>query len=61
MTGTSNTYSSVLRNVANIAINILNVITTHLKTISSVKTLKYQSPHVKGRKNIGTGGWGGGA
>ena len=47
MTGTSNAYSSVLRNVANIATITLSLITTHVKTISRVKTLKHQSPHVK--------------
>ena len=44
MTGTSNTYSSVLRNVANVATIILRVIATQLKTIAHVKTLKHQSP-----------------
>ena len=59
MAGTSNTYSSVLRNVANIAtIILLSVITTHLKTISHVKTLKHQSPYEKRHKNIGNGGLG---
>ena len=43
--GTSNTSSSVLRiNVANIATITLSVITTHVKTISRVKTLKHQRP-----------------
>ena len=58
MTGTSNAYSSVLRNVANIATITLSLITTHVKTISRVKTLKHQSPHVKRYRNIGNGGWG---
>ena len=58
MTGTSNTCSSVLRNVANILTIIFSIITTHLKTISRVKTLKHQSHHVKRHKNIGNGGWG---
>ena len=58
MTGTSNTYTSVLRNVANIAKIILTVITTHVKTISRVETLKHQSPHVKRHRNIGNGGRG---
>ena len=59
MAGTSNTYSSVLRNVANIAtIILLSVITTHLKTISHVKTLKHQSTYEKRHKNIGNGGLG---
>ena len=53
MTGTSNAYSSVLRNVANIATITLSLITTHVKTISRVKTLKHQSPHVKRYRNIG--------
>ena len=58
MTGTSNAYSYVLRNVANIATTILSVITTHVKTISRVKTLKHQSLHVKRHRNIGNGVWG---
>ena len=58
MTGTSNEYSSALRNVANIATITLSLITTHVKTISRVKTLKHQSPHVKRYRNIGNGGWG---
>ena len=33
-------------------------ITTYVKTISRVKTLKDQSPHVKRHRNIGNGGWG---
>ena len=57
MIGTSNPYSSVLRNVANIATITLSLITTHVKTISRVKTLKH-SPHVKRFRNIGNGGWG---
>ena len=58
MTGTSNTYSSVLRNVANIAKITLSVITTYAKTIARVKILKHQSPRVKRHRNIGNGGWG---
>ena len=58
MTGTSNAYSSVFRNVANIATITLSIITTHVTTISLVKTLKHQSPHVKRHRNIGNGGWG---
>ena len=58
MTGTSNAYIFVLRNVANIATIILSQITTHLKTISRVKTLKHESSHVKRHRNIGNGGWG---
>ena len=50
--GISNAYSSVLRNVANIAKITLNLITTHVKPISLVKTLKHQSPHVKRYRNI---------
>ena len=58
MIGTSNPYSSVLRNVANIATITLSLITTHVKTMSRVKTLKHQIPHVKHYRNIGNGGWG---
>ena len=58
MTGTSNPYSSVLRNVANIATITLSLITTHVKTISLVKTLRHPSPLVKRHRNIGNGGWG---
>ena len=58
MTGTSNAYSSVLRNVANIATITLSLITIHVKTILLVKTLKHPSPHVKRHRNIGNGGWG---
>ena len=58
MTGTSNAYIFVLKNVANIATIILSQITTHLKTISRVKTLKHESSHVKRHRNIGNGGWG---
>ena len=58
MTGTSNAYSSVLRNLANIAKNTLSLITTYVRTISCVKTLKHQSPRVKRHMNIGNGGWG---
>ena len=58
MTGLSNTYSSVLRNVANIVTIILSLITTQLTTITRVKTLKHQSPSRKRRENIGNGGWG---
>ena len=57
MTGTLNAYSSVFRNVANIAIITLSLITTHVKTISRVKILKHQSPHVKRYRNIGNGEW----
>ena len=56
MTGISNTHSSVLRNVANIATIIVSLITTQLKTISRVKTLKHLSPPRKRRENIGNGG-----
>ena len=35
----------------------LSLITTHVKTLSRVKTLK-QSPHVKRHRSIGNGGWG---
>ena len=58
MTGISNAYSSVLRNVANIVTIILSLITTQLTTITHVKTLKHQSPQRKRRENIGNGGWG---
>ena len=58
MTGTSNAYSSVLRNVANIATITLSLITIHVRTILHVKTLKHQSPRVKRHRNIGNGGWG---
>ena len=58
MTGTSNTSSSVLRNVANIATITISVITTHVKTVSRVKTLKHQCPRVKRHRNIGNGWWG---
>ena len=58
MTGISNAYSSVLRNVANNVTIILSLITTHLTTITGVKTLKHQSPPRKRRENIGNGGWG---
>ena len=58
MIRTSNPYSSVLRNVANIATITLSLITTHVKTMSRVKTLKHQIPHVKHYRNIGNGGWG---
>ena len=58
MTGISNTYSSVLRNVGNIITIILSLITTQLKTIAGVKTLKYLSPPRKRRENIGNGRWG---
>ena len=58
MTGISNTYSSVLRNVGNIITIILSLITTQLKTIAGVKTLKHLSPPRKRRENIGNGGWG---
>ena len=51
-------YSSVFRNVANIATIILIVITTHIKTFARVKTLKHQSLQVKRHRNIGNGGWG---
>ena len=37
MTGISNTYSSVIRNVANIVTIILSLIATQLKTIARVK------------------------
>ena len=59
MTGTSNAYSSVLRNVANIATITLSLITIHVRTILHVKTLKHQSPRVKRHRNIGNGGQGG--
>ena len=55
MTGTSNAYSSVLRNVANIATVTLSLITTHVRTILRVKTLKHQSLRVKRHRNIGNG------
>ena len=58
MTGISNTYSSVLRNVGNIITIILSLITTQLKTIAGVKTLKNLSPPRKRRENIGNDGWG---
>ena len=58
MAGTSNAYSSVLRNVANIATIILSLKNTHVKTIPLVKTLKHPSHHVKRHRNIGNGGWG---
>ena len=58
MTGISNVYSSVLRNVANIVTIILRLITTQLTTITRVTTLKHQSPPRKRRENIGNGGWG---
>ena len=58
MTGTTFSYSSVLRNVANIATIILSVKTTHVKTFARVTTLKHQSPKVKRHRNIGNGGWG---
>ena len=58
MTGISNTYSSVLRNVANIVTIIISLITTQLTTITRVKTLKHQSPPRKHHGNIGNGGWG---
>ena len=58
MTGTSNAYSSVLINVANIATITLSQITTHVKTISRVKTLTHPSLHAKRHRNIGNGGWG---
>ena len=53
MTGTSNVYSSVLRNVANIATITLSLITTQLTTITRIITLKHQSPPRKRRENIG--------
>ena len=56
--GTSNAYSSVLRNVANIATITLSLITTHVRTISRVKTLKHQTPRVKRHRNIGNDEWG---
>ena len=58
MIGTSNPYSSALRNVGNIITIILSLITTQLKTIAVVKTLKHLSPARKRRENIGNGGWG---
>ena len=58
MTGISNTYSSALRNVGNIITIILSLITTQLKTIAGVKTLKHLSPARKRCENIGNGGWG---
>ena len=58
MTGISNTYSSVLRNVGNIIKLILSLMTTQLKTIAGVKTLKHLSPPRKRHRNIGNGGWG---
>ena len=58
MTGSSNTYSSVLRNVANSLTIILSLITTRLKTIARVKTLKHLSTPRKRCENIGTVGWG---
>ena len=53
MTGTTFSYSSVLRNVANIATIILSVKTTHVKTFARVKTLKHPSPKVK-REGLST-------
>ena len=58
MTETSNAYSFVLRNVANIATITLSLITTQFATITRVKTLKHQNPPRKRRENIGNGGWG---
>ena len=58
MTGLSNTYSSVLRNAANIVTIIVSLITTQLTMITRFKTLKHQSPPRKRCENIGNGGWG---
>ena len=58
MTGISNTYSSVLRNVGNIITIILSLITTQLKTIAGVKTFKHQSTPRKRSENIGNVGRG---
>ena len=57
MTGISNTYSSALRNVAHIVTINVSLITTQLKTIARVKTLKHSSPPRKRHENIGNGGW----
>ena len=53
MTGISNTYSSVLKNAANIVTIILSILTTQLTTITRIITLKHQSPPRKRRENIG--------
>ena len=58
MTGIANTYGSVLRNVANIVTIIVRLITTQLKMIARVKTLKHLSPPHKRRENLGNGEWG---